>query len=84
MIRPCISHSVSSLSFLPGRRSSISIGSVTLPMPFIQRLHCRCHGIHMRLRLIILRHDVLRSTLTEFPHQLHYLFFLSCKFLHIC
>lgn len=22
--------------------------------------------------------------LAEFPHQLHYLFFLSCKFMHIC
>ena len=84
MIRPRVFHSVSSLSFLPGRRSSISIGSVTLPLPSIQRLHCHCHGIHMRLQLIILRHDVLRSTLTEFPHQLHYLFFFSRRFLHIC
>ena len=33
MIRPRVFHSVSSLSFLPGRRSSISIGSVTLPLP---------------------------------------------------
>ena len=37
MIRPRVFHSVSSLSLLPGRRSSISIGTVIHPMPSIQR-----------------------------------------------